>query len=39
VDLLSINLDTTFIGISRPSLDPNGEYFGGADCADGWFIY
>jgi hypothetical protein len=26
-----------FIGISRPNLDPAGEYFG-SSCTDGWFI-
>jgi hypothetical protein len=26
-----------FIGISRPNLDPKGEYLG-RDCTDGWFI-
>jgi hypothetical protein len=28
----------TMIGISRPNLDPAGEYFH-TECTDGWFIY
>jgi hypothetical protein len=26
-----------FVGISRPNLDPAGDYHG-SDCTDGWFI-
>jgi hypothetical protein len=26
-----------YIGISRPNLDPAGDYLG-ADCTDGWFM-
>jgi hypothetical protein len=37
VELLSENVGT-YIGISRPSLDPTGTYIG-SDCTDGWFIY
>jgi hypothetical protein len=36
VELLSE--DVGFVGISRPNLDPAGEYFR-RDCTDGWFIY
>jgi hypothetical protein len=37
VELLSEDVGCIFIGISRPNLDPIGEYFG-RDCTDGWFI-
>jgi hypothetical protein len=37
VKLLSEDVDTIFIGISRPNLDPTGGYFN-SDCTDGWFI-
>jgi hypothetical protein len=36
VELLS--KDHLFIGISRPNLDPTGEYYALRDCTDGWFI-
>jgi hypothetical protein len=41
VELLSENKPTgtcEFIGISRPNLNPVGEYMG-KECTDGWFIY
>ena len=34
-NILIINI---FVGISRPNLDPAGEYYD-RDCTDGWFIY
>jgi hypothetical protein len=37
VELLSENMIGIFIGISRPNLDPTGEYFH-RECTDGWFI-
>jgi hypothetical protein len=37
VELLSENMSGTFIGISRPNLDPTGGYIESA-CTDGWFI-
>jgi hypothetical protein len=37
VELLSESLGGTFIGISRPNLDPTGRYFL-SSCTDGWFI-
>jgi hypothetical protein len=37
VELLSERVDCIFIGISRPNLDPKGQYFD-CDCTDGWFI-
>jgi hypothetical protein len=37
VELLSEDVDCIYIGISRPNLDPTGEYFG-RGCTDGWFI-
>ena len=37
VELLSESLGTTFIGISRPNLDPAGDYYE-SHCTDGWFI-
>jgi hypothetical protein len=33
-----MELTTTFIGISRPNLNPTGNYLGD-DCTDGWFMY
>jgi hypothetical protein len=36
VELLSEKMSCTFIGISRPNLDPAGRYF--TDCTDGWLI-
>jgi hypothetical protein len=40
VELLckGMSLVNTFIGISRPNLDPTGDYTQG-DCTDGWFIH
>jgi hypothetical protein len=38
VEVLSKNMIGILIGISRPNLNPAGEYFG-IDCTDGWFIY
>jgi hypothetical protein len=37
VELLSENARSTFIGISRPNLDPKGAYFS-KYRTDGWFI-
>jgi hypothetical protein len=37
VELLSESV-SIFIGISRPNLDPTGDYYH-RDCTDGWFIY
>jgi hypothetical protein len=38
VELLSRkSMTTTYVGITRPNLDPAGEYFKGS-CTDGWFI-
>jgi hypothetical protein len=37
VELLSESMACIFIGISRPNLDPTGEYYD-SDCTDGWFI-
>jgi hypothetical protein len=37
VELLSQSVSGTFIGISRPNLDPTGNYSRSA-CTDGWFI-
>jgi hypothetical protein len=39
VELLStgMGLVNTMIGISRPNLDPTGDY--ARDCTDGWFIH
>jgi hypothetical protein len=38
VELLSESVVTIFIGISRPNLDPSGEYWH-RECTDGWFMY
>jgi hypothetical protein len=38
VELLSEYMDDIFIGISRPNLDPTGEYLR-RECTDGWFMY
>jgi hypothetical protein len=35
-DLLYVLVLGIFIGISRPNLDPKGEY---VDCTDGWFMH
>jgi hypothetical protein len=37
VGLLSKDMDYVMIGISRPNLDPKGQYFR-SECTDGWFI-
>jgi hypothetical protein len=37
VELLSESMNCTFVGISRPNLDPKGAYFS-SRCTDGWFI-
>jgi hypothetical protein len=37
VELLSENVDSISIGISRPNLDPKGKYFG-SECTDVWFM-
>jgi hypothetical protein len=37
VELLSEDMRGTFIGISRPNLDPT-RYYIGRGCTDGWFI-
>jgi hypothetical protein len=37
VELLSENLSMSFIGVSRPNLDPTGDYHG-SRCTDSWFI-
>jgi hypothetical protein len=37
VELLSENMYGTFIGVSRPNLNPTGDYMK-YDCTDGWFI-
>ena len=38
VELLSKTLGNIFMGISRPNLNPTGEYWRGA-CTDSWFIH
>jgi hypothetical protein len=38
VELLSESVSMILIGISRPNLDPAGEYYF-EDCTDGWFIH
>jgi hypothetical protein len=38
VELLSKKMSNILIGISRPNLDPRGEYFL-HECTDGWFIH
>jgi hypothetical protein len=37
VELLSEDVVNILVGISRPNLDPTGDY-GESDCTDGWFI-
>jgi hypothetical protein len=37
VELLSEDMGRTYIGISRPNLNPTGEYIG-SECTDGWFM-
>jgi hypothetical protein len=38
VELLSKKTARSLIGISRPNLDPTGEYYS-SECTDGWFIH
>jgi hypothetical protein len=38
VELLSEKMSMIFIGISRPNLDPTGDYAFIHDCTDAWFI-
>ena len=38
VALLSEDLGNMFIGISRPNLNPTGEYYR-RECTDSWFMY
>jgi hypothetical protein len=38
VELLSQDVDMTFIGISRPNLDPRGTYYGNS-CTDAWITH
>jgi hypothetical protein len=38
VELLSEDMVSIHIGISRPNLDPTEEYLG-RECTDGWFMY
>jgi hypothetical protein len=38
VELLSEDLYSIMIGISRPNLDPTRNYIG-RECIDGWFIF
>jgi hypothetical protein len=38
VELLSRIVSNIFIGISRPILDPTGQYIR-KECTDGWFIF
>jgi hypothetical protein len=38
VELLSEDINGTFVGVSRPNLDPLGDYLG-SDCTDGWFSH
>jgi hypothetical protein len=37
VELLSEDMGCIFVGISRPNLDPTGDYIG-RGCTDAWFI-
>ena len=37
VELLTEDVSNIFIGISRPDLEPTGDYWKG-QCTDGWFI-
>jgi hypothetical protein len=38
VELLSENMGSMFIGVTRPNLDPLGDYMG-EDCTDSWFTH
>jgi hypothetical protein len=37
VEVLSRDMDYIYVGVTRPNLDPEGDY-AVADCTDGWFI-
>jgi hypothetical protein len=37
MELHSEDVETIFVGVTRPNLDPEGDYTGRA-CTDGWFI-
>jgi hypothetical protein len=37
VELLSEDVDYIYVGVTRPNLDPEGDYTG-KECTDGWFI-
>jgi hypothetical protein len=37
VELIAGNVDYIFVGVTRPNLDPVGDYTQG-ECTDGWFI-
>jgi hypothetical protein len=37
VELLSKDVNAIYVGVSRPNLDPVGDYMD-SNCADGWFI-
>jgi hypothetical protein len=37
VELLSEVMNDIFVGVTRPNLDPVGDYMV-SDCTDGWFI-
>jgi hypothetical protein len=37
VELVSESLSNIYIGITRPNLNPKGDYLG-VDCTNGWFI-
>jgi hypothetical protein len=38
VELLSENMEYMNVGVTRPNLDPVGDYID-SDCTDGWFIH
>jgi hypothetical protein len=38
VELVSEFVGNIFIGISKPNLDPTGDYWGQRECTDGWFM-
>jgi hypothetical protein len=38
VELLSEGMDSIYVGVTRPNLDPVGDYVY-ENCTDGWFIY
>jgi hypothetical protein len=39
VKLLSKHTGLAFIGISRPNLDPTGDYWGHRECTDAWLMH